>query len=1549
MIFKKHFSMVAAILTGAIAAQAVPCGNNNTGGTTPDCPQSGSDDKPCPDSAAAPGACTSSSISLYTGNERRVVRDLEVRGGVGEHALTWTRYGNSRMSNGISWLGNAHNWRHSYQWEFTATSDASGPSSVVVSYPNGVRFTFNRSADPALFLSVAAATDRLALNAARDTFTLTRDNGWRYVFVVLPNKTWRLSHFLDTQQNTYSLTYDSSNRLAQITEPAGRFLKITYTALPINAQSDTQLASITTAKDGASLPPSEGGAPTGGTQGPSVPPRPPTGLWNTVASSSKVAFRYLRYQGPDKTASRIPELRFRDSQGQILTGTPFSGAVTPVPGAEAAKAFDGDTGSWFVSSVPSGDFVGLDLGTPKTVASIDFYVPPYGGPDLLRGRFLGTNQKPATVTVISKVESSDGRTVTYDYGRLDDPTLPLSWQALTAARYGDGTSASYAYTQAYPSTRPLLATATDPRVVGKGTRLGWLYDKTTPGLVGFAVAETNGVTHAKLIEVSNVGDNLKVTSSNGAVETFAVNHSTGAPKAKTDALGRVSYFNYDANGFGFLTSSRDPMGRTTAYTRTVFGNLLSETYADGASRRWTRDDLDLVLTETDELGRVTTFTRDARRRITRIDYPDQTFETFTYNDFSEVLDHGLRNGASERFTYDARGLRTSHTDALGNLTTFTYSVRGPANPAPSDLLESVTDPLGRATRFEYDERGQLIAQILPGGALREFAYDDFGNRIRSVDELGAVTLTGYDEFKRVVSVTDPLGRSTLYDYSNGPSGSACGSCSMNEKPTAVTLPSGKVTRMTYDLAWQKLSETQGFGTPEAATTAYLYNAAGRVAKITDPLGKATVFQYDRRDRRVSAHDPLGNTTAWTYDAAGNQLTEKRPDNAVTTTAYDAMNRAVSVRDANNQTTALAYDAEGNLVAITDARGSVTRFGYDLRNRRISKTYPDGSAETWGHDAVGNPVLRRTPSGKLATSLYDNRNRLVSTDWSDATPDVAFAYDAAGRVVAATSSASALSYLYNAAGELVSETQEIRAPQAQPARTVGYRYDADGNRAALMYPDGSETTYGYTARNQLATVSAGGPPPLATYGYDLAGNRIRKTLENGTSTAYTYDAAQRLLGVNHTLGTAPLNIAYTLNATGNRTARAESFAGATRREAYGYDAIDQLIETRLNPAGTADERRVGYVYDAAGNRTRVVEDADGTGPGTAQERVYSANALNQYTAISGLAAPLHDIDGNTTLLQSGTRLWSYQYDAQNRLVSGTDGSTTFQFHYDARNRCVSRVINGEVRYLTYDGWSLLEDRDNTGRLTAKHLHGVAVDEVLATVTPAGARYLHQDGLGNVVALTDGSGTVLERVRYDAYGQPEHLTAAGAVSGASPTGNRFLFTGREWFPELGLQDNRHRYYQPSVGRWLSRDPIGENGGLNLYGYVRNDPINHFDPNGECPAVLAIPVVGEVIIVAGVTYVLYEYVPWKKVGQCCTLAWSEAWEQWEPKNRDKKTNKRPKYKGGKEGPPPPPEHPTGKRETDRENQHKEKEQDGGRGGADNKNGDGAGGSGRIREGQR
>ena len=173
--------------------------------------------------------------------------------------------------------------------------------------------------------------------------------------------------------------------------------------------------------------------------------------------------------------------------------------------------------------------------------------------------------------------------------------------------------------------------------------------------------------------------------------------------------------------------------------------------------------------------------------------------------------------------------------------------------------------------------------------------------------------------------------------------------------------------------------------------------------------------------------------------------------------------------------------------------------------------------------------------------------------------------------------------------------------------------------------------------------------------------------------------------------------------------------------------------------------------------------------------------------------------------------------------------TFSFAYDARNRCVARTINGTTTLNLYDGWNLIEERTATDTQLARYLHGAGTDELLARVTPAGTTYYHHDGLGSVTHLTDSAGAPVESYTYDIYGHPTIKDATGTVLTASAVGNRFLFTGREWLAELGLQDNRNRYYQPEIGRWLSRDPIGEEGGVNLYGYVENDPANWVDSLG------------------------------------------------------------------------------------------------------------------------
>jgi len=195
-------------------------------------------------------------------------------------------------------------------------------------------------------------------------------------------------------------------------------------------------------------------------------------------------------------------------------------------------------------------------------------------------------------------------------------------------------------------------------------------------------------------------------------------------------------------------------------------------------------------------------------------------------------------------------------------------------------------------------------------------------------------------------------------------------------------------------------------------------------------------------------------------------------------------------------------------------------------------------------------------------------------------------------------------------------------------------------------------------------------------------------------------------------------------------------------------------------------------------------------------------------------------------------WTYTYDAQNRLIRATGGpsSVVAEFYYDARNRCVKRVINGVTTYLIYDGWSLLEERNLAGNLLARYYHGPVIDELLCRVTETNTVYYHHDGLGSTIALTDSTGSVVESYTYDVYGQPFILSTTYHLLPTSAVTNRFLFTGREYLADLALYDYRHRFYSPSLGRFLQTDPLRFDAeDVNLYRYVGDNPILYSDYEG------------------------------------------------------------------------------------------------------------------------
>ena len=364
--------------------------------------------------------------------------------------------------------------------------------------------------------------------------------------------------------------------------------------------------------------------------------------------------------------------------------------------------------------------------------------------------------------------------------------------------------------------------------------------------------------------------------------------------------------------------------------------------------------------------------------------------------------------------------------------------------------------------------------------------------------------------------------------------------------------------------------------------------------------------------------------------------------------------------------------------------------------------------------------------------------------------------------------------------------------------------------------------------------------------------------------YSYDMAGQLTDITHKNGgTVLARSAYTLDVLGRRTAQTRE-DGIT--ETYGYDTTSQLTSADYGTSSplakaAAPVTRETFAYDALGNRTqvgRVVPNAPST------TTAYTANALNQYTQVAGVAFA-YDANGNLT--NDGKQ--TYRYDAQNRLlavepVAPATGAVRAEFAYDARNRAVARtywtlgkagawVLNpDDSRALTYDvAWTLLAERTRNCMQVGEYIHGQQTDEVLRAELkpynlPFVASYPLPNGLGSIVALANDGGKLTERFRYVAYGQPASLSAAYQPITASPSGYRLLFTGREWLNAIELNEHRNRYYSASLGRWLSTDPIGFRGGENVFAYVANSPLNATDIMGldnDCDPRLTPCIVGDV----------------------------------------------------------------------------------------------------------
>lgn len=937
---------------------------------------------------------------------------------------------------------------------------------------------------------------------------------------------------------------------------------------------------------------------------------------------------------------------------------------------------------------------------------------------------------------------------------------------------------------------------------------------------------------------SSTGQLLSMIDRNGNKLTLTYNNNELTQVA--DASGRGLTFSYDSSGR--IIAVIDPLGLKTQYTYDNNDNLSSVIDPLGNKTSYIYDSSHHLLTIVDPLGHTTvTNTYDSSNRVIKQVNAAGAATTFTYNTGNTVVTDPQGNSTTYAFDFFYRQI--SKTDPFGVVTDYTYDT--------NSELTAVTDGNGDTTLYSYDGQGNLLSLVdavgvslgNPNGYTTSYTYDSQNHLLTTTDANGNTSTYTYDAHGNVLTITDPLGGVTSYTYD------AYGA------RTSVTSPDGgqHVTSYTYDTYGDRVTSKDGMGN----TTTTAYDADGRPVKVTDPLGHSISTTYDADGHILTATDALGHQTSYTYDADGNQLSTTDADGYKTSYTYDAMNRRVGVTSPDGSTTATGYNANGDMTSQTDGNGHITTYTYDADNRLTSQTDPLGYTTTYSYDGAGNTIMKVDANNQATAYGYDADNQLVQVNYADGS-STSYNYDGVGNRLSMTDATGTTTYTFNQTNRLTSVTNPA-------GYTLSYSYDAAGNETGMMYPDGRTVSYTYDNDNRLSSI-IDWANRTTNYSYNAAGNLIKITLPNGVTTTYTYDADSRVTSLTNTEPAGAISVFhYTLDADGNRIKDVVKGKDVeTGTLTYKYDSMGRLIDV-VNPDKSSDQ----YTYDAAGNRTKLVQVFGKTSKTT----TYTYNAANELTGmLSGKTTTTFGYKGNGNLnsRKQGKTSTRYVYDVANNLVTVTTGTTKIQYTYNGDGFRVGKSVTSGTNTTTTQYVlspsklpDVMEEITSQGT-TTDDLYGTALLASSVLSSPDSPSYYSYDAQGNVRDVTNSSGAVQVQESYNPFG------TLSKVSG-SPT--EFQFDGQQDDPEDSLIYMRGRYYDPTVGRFIMRDTMPDSPGipqtLNTYVYSNNNPITFSDPSGNLFGWDdALAVLGGAFVGGGVTLVSEalqgQAINWREVGK-------------------------------------------------------------------------------------
>jgi RHS repeat-associated protein len=803
-----------------------------------------------------------------------------------------------------------------------------------------------------------------------------------------------------------------------------------------------------------------------------------------------------------------------------------------------------------------------------------------------------------------------------------------------------------------------------------------------------------------------------------------------------------------------------------------------------------------------------------------------------------------------------------------------------------ETLEAGHPTLELTKKYTYDVWGNVTSVEVSGPAIAArtttYAYDDKGiNEISSVNPLGhKITRTFHPETGVKLSETDSnglmvsfqydfLGRPSLTTYPDGTQTRTLYLMANGTGPsTAVTLTREDTTGQPpkiiyYDLLNREIRVERAGPSGEPVYQDKIYNDRGEMVQESDPYYQSatpqwTTYQYDDLGRVEIVVQPGNRITKTAY--AGLSLTLTNPLGQTTTRSYNPLGDLIAVKDALGNTTKYRYDSNRRLREIEDSNGNTSTTTYDLLGHRATFADPDGGFTTYEHDPLGNLKKITNGNGEVTQYTYDLLSRAVQVTSPEGTNS--WKYDTAphgvGKVaVVHGSDGYTEQYTYDDLSRPLSNAYVIDGE----TYIFTHEYNPLGREVGLTYPSGFKVAHEYDTLGYLKYLrnAATGALIWQMNAVDARGRVIQELFGNGLETNWSYNPTTGYLD-RVTTGSVQ-DLGFSFNAIGNLLERRDD--GRNLNELFTYDNLNRLTASQVT-----GQTAVTLQYDAIGN---IINKSD------VGSYSYGAAGPHAVTAIAGVKNSTFTYD------QAGNRLdglgLSMHYTSFGVPYRISSPTTDITFAFTPGKRHYKRIESTRGTPLAFSplspfgptggllgriggvGSTLPSATPNTKAKTKVKIsvnqlleierigaseswdhHIFAGRERIAIFTTkpiapfSGSsgtlRYLHRDHLGSPETITDDAGTVVSRLSFDPWGkrrtdlwEPTEAT----VKSLYDVG----FTGHEMLDGVGLVHMGGRVYDPTLGRFLSPDPVvatpDDPQSLNRYSYVLNNPLSLTDPNG------------------------------------------------------------------------------------------------------------------------